>query len=525
MSAIINSNAQLLNKAQFKNALNNSQSPLSIFKETLQQGLDKLAESFRAGKDIEFIVSKQTWLIDQLLTEAWALFITDDAFCLVAVGGYGRGELLLHSDIDLMIIEKPRTNKDSKAQLEQFLVFLWDVGLEVGHSVRTVKECRQEAKNDITVMTNMMESRVLHGNQDLHAQMLKTIAPNKVWPTQKFFAAKLTEQQERHEKYSDSAHKLEPNIKESPGGLRDIQMIVWVLLRHFDTIDIKTLVKKRFLTRDEFKLLIGGRNFLWRIRFALHMLNERREDRLLFEYQRGVAELLGFESDDNSGIEEFMKLFFITIRDISRLNDMLLQHFEEIILYKKRREKIIPINTRFQMRNNYVETVNKDVFPQQPFALLELFLVMQQNPKIKGVRASTIREVRNNLHLINGQFRHDIRNRSLFMEIIRQPNLVGHKLRMMHRYGVLGAYLPAFDKIEGLMQFDMFHIYTVDEHTLTVIKNMRRFGLEEAQTKFPLCYEIVNKHYCTTKRGKEENVNQKPRLLLLHRGLEGRGFS
>ncbi|MEM7027649.1 MAG: [protein-PII] uridylyltransferase [Pseudomonadota bacterium] len=315
----------------------------------------------------------------------------------------------------------------------------------------------------------------------------------KIWPIKKFFAAKLTEQQERHEKYSDSAHKLEPNIKESPGGLRDIQMIGWVLLRHFDTIDIKTLVKKRFLTRDEFNLLMTGRKFLWQIRFALHMLNDRREDRLLFEYQRGVAELLGFKSDDNSGIEEFMKLFFITIRDISRLNDMLLQHFEELILYKKRRDKIVPVNTRFQIRNNYIEVINNEIFATHPFALLELFLIMQQHPKIKGVRASTIRAIRNHLHLINNRFRNDIRHRSLFMEIIRQPNLVGHKLRMMHRYGVLAAYLPSFGKIEGLMQFDMYHIYTVDEHTLTVIKNMRRFALDEAQKKFPLCHEIVTK--------------------------------
>ncbi|MEQ8938628.1 MAG: DUF294 nucleotidyltransferase-like domain-containing protein, partial [Gammaproteobacteria bacterium] len=311
-------NTLLFNKTNFRRALKQSRSPLPVFKKGLQTGYDYLITLFKSGEDIESIVDKQVYLIDQLLSNAWDLFVDTDKFCLVAVGGYGRQELILNSDIDLMILEKARTRQEDKKQLEQFLVFLWDFGLEVGHSVRTVKECQQEAKKDITVITNVMESRFLCGSRDLHESMLKAISPNKIWPTRKFFAAKLAEQQERHEKYSDSAHKLEPNIKESPGGLRDIQMIGWVILRHFDTIDIKTLVKKRFLTADEFKLLVNGRNFIWRIRFALHMLNDRREDRLLFEYQRNVAEQLGFNGEGNSGIEEFMKLFFITIRDISR---------------------------------------------------------------------------------------------------------------------------------------------------------------------------------------------------------------
>ncbi len=486
-------NNLLFNKTEFRRALKEEGNPLPVFKQSLQSGYDYLIALFKANEDIESIVAKQVWLVDKLLTEAWKIFVTSDRFCLVAVGGYGRKELILNSDIDLMILEKPRTGKEEKKQLEQFLVFLWDFGLEVGHSVRTVKECKQESKKDITVITNVMESRFLCGNAELHDAMLKAISPAKIWPTRKFFAGKLAEQQERHEKYSDSAHKLEPNVKESPGGLRDIQMIGWVILRHFNTIDIKTLVKKRFLTADEFKLLVNGRNFIWRIRFALHMLNNRREDRLLFEYQRNVAEQLGFVGEANTGIEQFMKHFFITIRDISRLNEMLLQHFEEDILYSKRREKIVSINPRFQKRNDYIEIKNKNVFLKQPFALLELFLVMQQDPKIKGVRASTIRAVRDHLYLIKSRYRQDIRNRSLFMEIIKQPNLVGHKLRQMHRYGVLGAYLPEFARIEGLMQFDMFHIYTVDEHTLKVVQNMRRLGLDEAKETFPLCNEIVTK--------------------------------
>ncbi len=486
-------NTQLFDKAAFRLSLKENRRPLSLFKQGLQDGYRYLEEEFRAGKDIEDIVEQQVFLVDQLLIRAWGLFINNDDYCLVAVGGYGRDELLLASDIDLMMLEKPRTSRESKQQLEQFLVFLWDFGLEVGHSVRSVKECQSEAKKDLTVITNVMESRYLAGNNALFEQMLTVISAKKIWPSKKFFEAKLTEQEQRHNKFSDYANKLEPNIKEAPGGLRDIQMIGWVVRREFNAIDIKTLVKKRFLTSDEFKALINGRNFLWRVRFALHMLNGRREDRLLFEFQRQIAELLGFEGKENKGIEAFMKKYFQTIRDMSRLNEMLLQHFEEAIIYSKRREKIVSINSRFQKRNNFIEVKNKTIFSQYPFALLEIFLLLQQDPKIKGVRASTIRLIRDHIHLINGRFRRDIANRALFMEIITQPHQVGHKLRLMHRYGVLGAYLPAFAKIEGLMQFDMFHIYTVDEHTLTVIQNMRRLGLDESKKEFPLCNEIINK--------------------------------
>ena len=390
-------------------------------------------------------------------------------------------------------MKKARVKKDAVEELQSFLAFLWDFGLEVGHSVRSVKECRNEAKNDITIMTNIMESRYLCGNPELYQDMRKNIAPNKIWPAKKYFEAKLIEQENRHKKFSESEYKLEPNIKESPGGLRDIQMIGWAAERHFDNLDIKELIRQKVLSKDEYYSLMNGRNLLWRIRFALHMITERREDRLLFEFQRNVAELFGYKSPDNKGIEEFMKMYFKTVREINRLNDILLQNFQEEIISKNRKEKIIPINSRFQKRNDYIEVVNKNILKKYPFALLELFLLLQQDEKIKGVRASTIRLIRDNLYLINDQFRKDIRNRSLFLEIIRQPNLVGHRLRQMHRYGILGAYLPAFARIEGLMQFDLFHIFTVDEHILKVIQNMRLFGTSEYKDKFPVCHEIIKK--------------------------------
>ncbi len=481
----------LFDKNRFKRNLENNPRYLELFKKALNHGYAYLSDNFKSGENIDIIVKQQGWLIDQLLTFAWHKHIQSDDLCLVAVGGYGRNELLLSSDIDLMVIQKPRLKKDVEQQLQSFLTFLWDFGLEVGHSVRTLKECKAEARNDITVITNIMESRSICGNEKLHDDMRKATSANKIWPVKKFFEAKLEEQINLHNKYSDSTNKLEPNIKESPGGLRDIQMISWVAERQFGDLNIKTLIKEKFLSHDEYQVLNNGQNFLWRIRFALHMVTNRREDRLLFEKQRKVAELLGFKGEQNKGIEAFMKMYFKTTREINRLNEILLQHFAEEIVYKKRREKVVAINSRFQKRNGFIEVVNKNILKRYPFALLEIFLLMQQDPKIKGVRASTIRLIRKHLYLIDNNFRKDIRNRSLFLEIIRQPNLVGHELRLMHRYGILSAYLPAFAKIEGLMQFDLFHIYTVDEHILSVIQHMRLFGKAEHKEKFPICNGIT----------------------------------
>jgi len=465
---------------------------LQRFRQALKQGNDYLAEAFGMGTPIKPLVYKRAWFIDQILQQAWEMYALEkEPLALVAVGGYGRGELHPASDIDIMILIQPRSPAERIEKIESFLTFLWDIGLEVGHSVRTVKECVHESKNDITVATNLMESRVLAGDDDLYRKMRKATGSEKIWPTRKFFEAKLAEQEARHHKYDDSAHNLEPNIKESPGGLRDIQMIGWVAKRHFGTEELRELVDHGFLTRTEYQTLNTGLAFLWRIRFALHMHTGRREDRLLFDYQKYVAGVFGYQSEDNSAVEQFMKMYFRTIKELSRLNEMLLQHFQEAIIYAKRREKLRPINKRFQLRNNFIEARNKKVFEHYPFALLEIFLLIQQNEKIRGVRASTIRLIRENLDLIDADFRNDIRNKSLFLEIIRQPRWVGHELRRMHRYGVLGAYMPEFRAIEGLMQFDLFHVYTVDEHILTLVRNLRYFGVPERKHEYPLCSEVL----------------------------------
>jgi len=482
----------LLDSASFARALRAGQPPLPLCKNALAARRRHLLDMFDAGRPIKELVREHAAFIDQLLLEVWKLGGAGEDFALVAVGGYGRGELHPHSDIDILILGPPRPRNAAKAGLEKFLSFLWDVGLEVGQSVRTVKECVRLAKTDITVATNLFEARLLAGGEDLFGELQQAIGPGKIWPARRFFEAKLAEQATRHRRFQDTEHNLEPNIKESPGGLRDLQTIGWVAQRHFGPGRLRDLVSHGFLTEAEYKMLDQGRSFLWQVRFALHVLTGRREDRLLFDHQKSVARKLGYPAGDNSGVEQFMKLYYRTVRENSRLCEMLLQHFQEVILHPRRKAKIRPLNKRFQANNDFIEVRNRNVFTRHPFALLELFLLIQQNPALLGVRASTIRLVRESLDLIDDAFRADIRNRSLFMEIVRQPRHVGHELRRMHRYGVLGAYLPEFAAVEGLMQFDLFHVYTVDEHILSVVRNMRYFGLEEHEDKYPpLCRRVL----------------------------------
>ena len=483
----------LFDRKAFKKKFHENADKLALFKQTLFDGNNYLKDDYESGENISLLVYKRAWLIDQLLLNAWEHLIDSQNLSLVAVGGYGRGELHPYSDIDLMILHKPRIKKDINERIKSFLTFLWDTGLEVGHSVRTVSQCKSEARRDITVATNLMESRLIHGDKKLYDSMTEAIGPDKIWSDRKFFESKLSEQKTRHKKFADTSYNLEPNIKEAPGGLRDIQVIGWVVKRHFGASTLSELVKNKFLSNEEYRTLTGGRELLWRIRFGLHILAGRREDRLLFEHQKNIARQFGFSSRGNKGVEEFMKLYYTTVREMSQLNEILLQHFQETIIFAKRKEKIISINNRFQIRHDFIEVKNRNIFSRYPFALMEIFLLIQQNPNIKGVRASVIRLIRKQVELIDDQYRNDIRARSYFLEIIRQPRRVGHELRRMHRYGVLGAYLPVFGKIQGLMQFDLFHVYTVDEHILLVIRNLRLFELEEYKATHPLCHEIIKK--------------------------------
>ncbi len=483
-------------ETELSSRLNDPATALSSFRAALGSAQESLGERFRDGEPAEQLVAERARLVDQTLIAAWrrhGLTESKDA-ALVAVGGYGRGELHPASDVDILVLRKGGGKAELKKNIQTFVTFLWDLGIEIGHSVRTVRECVTAAKRDITVATGLMESRLLDGAFSLFEQMQRRTGPDKLWPSRAFFKAKWQEQKERHHKFDDTAYNLEPNVKEGPGGLRDIQMIGWVAKRHFGATHLHELVDHDFLTESEYRSLISGQNFLWRVRFALHLLTGRQENRLLFDYQRTLADQFGFKGDDaNLAVEQFMNGYYRTVRDLSRLNEMLLELFQEAILLNDRDQAPVHINRRFQAVNGFLEVSNKGVFKRYPFALLELFLILQQNTELKGVRASTIRLVREHRSLIDDAFRNDIRARSLFLEILRQPQGVTHELHRMHRYGVLGAYLPEFEAVVGRMQYDLFHVYTVDEHSLKVVGNLRAYAVTGLREKMPLCAEIFDR--------------------------------
>ena len=473
---------------------NGVDAPLAWVRENVAEAQSRLEWRFRQGVPVDVLVEQRSRFVDSVLRLAWRRFGLDEhgtRHALVAVGGYGRGELLPSSDIDLLILARQTMRGGESERIRDFLAFLWDIGLAVGNSVRTVRECMNEARRDVTVATNLMEGRLVCGSADLLARMQDRTGAERIWSSRRFFEAKMAEQRGRHRKFDDTGHNLEPNVKEGPGGLRDIQTIGWVARRHFGAKTLAELVDHGILTTEELAALESGRRFLWRVRFALHVLTRRAENRLLFDYQRQLAEMLDFEDDgDRLGVERLMKRYYREVMEVSRLNEMLLGHFEEVILYCHRQDRVKPINRRFQAVNGYLEVTRKDVFRRFPFALLEVFLLLQQHPDIEGVRASTIRLIRANRYRIDDRFRADIRARSLFLEILRQPRGINHELRRMHRYGILGAYLPVFDQVAGQMQYDLFHVYTVDEHSLFVVRNLRMFADPARHHEFPHCANI-----------------------------------
>ena len=470
--------------------------PLPLFSETLKQAHTALVEAFHAGQPVTELVHGRAALVDELLHRAWHLHLpTQEAerLALVAVGGYGRGELHLGSDIDIMIL-LPQADPIPEEALSAFLTFLWDIGLEVGQSVRSVADCEAESRRDITVATNMMEARRITGSAGLFLAMQAATAPDRLWDSRAFFEAKWREQIDRHRRFHDTAHNLEPNVKEGPGGLRDIQMIGWVAKRHFNAETLRSLVGHGFLTEHEYAALAEGETFLWRVRFGLHVIAGRREDRLLFDHQRKLARIFGYEDDDRRlAVEHFMKAYYRTITELRRLNEMLLQLFqEEILLADQAGSEPRPLNPRFQAHHGFLEVSHPEVFRETPTALLELFVVKARHPELQGVRANTIRLIRDHRHLIDATFRADPAAQAHFLEFLRQPSGVTHELRRMNRYGVLAAYIPAFGSIVGQMQHDLFHAYTVDQHTLFVVRNLRRFTVPEFAHEFPLCSRLID---------------------------------
>ncbi|MFP4647925.1 MAG: [protein-PII] uridylyltransferase [Halorhodospira sp.] len=482
--------------SQVDTALAAGEPLVPALRHSLREADAAFAERFRKGTPAAELVTERAALMDEVVQRLWRTTLGADepgGCALLAVGGYGRGELHPGSDIDVLVVIAAEYRAPLAAPVERYITSLWDLGLEVGHSVRTIDECIEAAASDITIATNLIESRLLAGSAELYAAIRRLSTTQQIWPSRTFFEAKLAEQQTRHRKFHDNAYNLEPNVKATPGGLRDLQVIGWVAKRHFGAEHLRDLVAEGFLTEAEYQVLHAGQSFLWDVRFGLHLIAGRREDRLLFDHQLALAELFGYTDDNRTlAVEQLMQRYFRTAMEISRLNEMLLQHFEEAILYTDEdTTEPEPVNRRFQIRRGFLEVTEAQVFKRYPFALLEIFLLLEQNPQLKGVRASTIRLIRQHRHLIDDSFRRDLRCRSLFMEILRQPQGVTRALRRMHRYGVLARYLPAFGPITGRMQHDLFHVYTVDSHTLFVVRNLRRMALPEHRGELPMAHDIM----------------------------------
>lgn len=474
-------------------ALGRAGNTVSDLRQALGHASDDLIARFEDGQPVTDLVRLRASLVDRVLLCLWREHAgpLHDSAAMVAVGGYGRGELHPCSDVDIMLLVGDKLPADGEQLLSSFLTSLWDIGLDIGHSVRTVKQCQQEAEADITVATTLIEARLLHGPEPLFEAMKDAVSADRLWSSAEFFEAKRREQIARHHRYDDTAYKLEPNVKGSPGGLRDIQMIGWVAKRHFGVRTLDELVQHNFLTPGQLQMLNDGQAFLWRVRFGLHVLTGRREDRLLFDHQTKLAKMLGYEDATYTlAVEQLMQRYYRTVMDLSRVNEMLLQLFEEAILMDPNAEPAA-LNERFQVKNGFLQTAHDQVFQRNPSALLEMFHLLQQHPDIRGVSAFTIGLVKRNLYLIDEEFRQNPRNHRLFLNILRASSGVTTELRRMNLYGVLGLYIPSFGRIVGRMQYDLFHLYTVDEHTLFVVSNLRRFALSRFDHEFPHCSPLM----------------------------------
>ncbi len=439
------------------------------------------------GKAARLLVAHSK-LIDRYLRRVWQQLAMPDQIALVAVGGYGRGELYPKSDIDLLILLDADPNEALQQKLHQLVSTLWDIGLEVGHSIRSVAQCLSESA-DITVQTNLLEARLLTGDRELFRELHDAVQQHL--DPRRFFLAKLHEQQQRHARFMDADYNLEPNLKESPGGLRDLQTINWIARAANIGTRWTELAKAGLISAAEARQIARHDTLLQTLRIRLHYLAHRREDRLIFEFQTPLAEQMGIAASANRrASEHLMQRYYRTKLAVRQFNTILLQHLHDHLFRETPPRHAL--NERFRVIGTLLEIRDENLFEHTPEAIFELFLLMQQHPELTDLSAMTLRALWRAQHKIDAAFRRNPLNRSRFMEILGQPQGVVHALRRMNQYGILGRYLPAFGRIVGQMQHDLFHVYTVDEHILMVVRNLRRFALPEYAHEIPLCSRLMS---------------------------------
>lgn len=487
------------------------------------------AEQFISA-DIEQLLNDRAAFFDHLLVTLWrALKLDQYQLTLIAIGGFGRAQLHPGSDVDLLILlpQPAALDERGQQQLGQFVAWLWDLRIDVGHSVRTLDECASWAADDISVATSLLEYRGLTGNAVLFQQFEQLLSHEFPWSSHDFYAAKRAEQQQRHQQFHGTSYNLEPNLKANPGGLRDIQTINWIAKRHFQTQTEESLVQYGYITASERLELQQYCHFLWRIRYALHLVVQaqqgtiRREDRLLFEFQPAVAARLGYQAPpqtppgraDKAAVEAMMKDYYNAVAGVTELNQMLLQFFSEAILGEVELADDEYINADFALHQGYLRARHDQVFAR-PKQLLQLFLTIADYPQLQGIQAQTIRLLRNARQHLQQPLSDDSECRKLFMQLLRHPHGAGKAFSWLHKSRILAHYLPQWQRIVGQMQFDLFHAYTVDEHTYRLVRNLYRYQLPEGESEFPLAHRIVK-------------AMRKPELLyvagIFHDIAKGRG--
>lgn len=490
--------SKLLNTAALREAQKSGEPLLPFLKTALSKAKEQLNKYQSEGVAAAELVAKHTWVMDQVVIAAWhhhyAKAKLKRKIELVAVGGYGRFELQPCSDIDLLLLTDTEDYDSLQEFVGDFIRFLWDLGLDIGHSVRSIKDCLKEAKADLNTITNLLESRHLAGDQTLLDILDEKLRAPRFWPANKFFNSKVEEQINRHASYQDTAYALEPNIKESPGGLRDIQTILWVYNRRYGITTFKEMLDEGFMNEEEHRALIRARNILWKMRNGLHLATGRHEDRLLFDNQRKLAQDFGYQdTDTHLAVEQLMKRYYRTVKTVMYLNEILLSYYRIRNTKAPLLSQGKKIDDEFELRNKLIAIKDDTLFSRQPSALLKLFVLMLKH-NITHIHPDTIRAIRANLDLITATFRDDKNNKQQFIQLFQTEGaLITNTLAKMNAYGVLGAYLPAFGAIVGQMQHDLFHVYTVDGHTLMVIRNINH--LRKYPDRFPFASDIFNRLY------------------------------
>jgi [protein-PII] uridylyltransferase len=459
-------------------------------KRELSEGRAQLRAAFTAQPAPAQLLRAHTALVDRVLKSVWTESGMPPGPALLAVGGYGRGQLFPYSDVDVLFLLPEDMAAADGEKVSELVGNLWDIGLEIGHSARSVSQCIAEALQDITVQTNLLEARFLAGNRALARSFFGAVST--MLDPKAFFEAKMVEQQQRHQRFNDTADNLEPNLKESPGGLRDLSNIIWICGANGLGRSWSELARRGIINTEESRHLARYERTLQDLRIRLHYQANRREDRLLFDMQAPLARQFGLEdSPGRRGSEQLMQTYYRTARGVTLMNEIILSNL---------RPQIFPVqdsaperlNERFEARNELLEAIDPLLYDREPGAILETFHVMQQHPELKGIGATTLRALWLNAKRIDASFRREPANREMFMRIVRHDQGLTHALRRMTRYDVLGRYLPVFGRIVGQMQHDLFHVYTVDAHILMVMRNLRRFAITEMAHEYPLCSRLMS---------------------------------